>query len=326
MKKNYRWGILGAGRIAEKFCEAVCFTAGTEVYAIASRDMDNAIAFGEKYQATKFYNSYLDLVNDAEVDIIYIATPHAFHYEQTLLCLQHGKHVLCEKPMSLSLQQTTEMLALAKKNNLFLMEAMWTACMPLINKITALIQAGTIGALQYVGADFGFSAPMDSESRLYNKSLGGGSIMDIGIYPIFFSTLILGEPSVIKSVSALTQTGVDEYTNVVMQYPGGQTAHLVSSFKFNTALEAEIIGSKGRIKLGSPWFKANSFSLYLNEGETTENVELPHECNGYEYEIKEALFCLDNGLLESPKMPHQQTLLISKIMEELLHQAGVKYS
>jgi predicted dehydrogenase len=324
MDKNYRWGILGAGRIAEKFCEALCFVEGSEVYAVASRDIDKAKAYATKYNATSFYNNYNDLVTDENIDIIYIATPHAFHYEQTMLCLQHKKAVLCEKPMSLSYRQTAEMIAASTQNNLFLMEAMWTSCMPFLDKILSLIKKDVIGQPQYVDADFGFLALPDPESRLLNKALGGGSVMDIGVYPIFLASLILGEPSIIQTVSKLTETGVDKYANVILQYTNGETAHVLSTIGFNTTIEAEIIGTKGRIKVDNPWFKATDFSVYLNDG-TTQRFSMPHLCNGFEYEIKEVMHCLDNGLLQSSKMPHQLTLSVSKTMDEILRKAGVFY-
>lgn len=324
MKKNYRWGILGAGKIADKFCEALGYTEGSEVYAVASRNADNAKNYATKHKAAKWYNNYKDLVQDEKVDIIYIATPHAFHYEQTILCLQNNKAVLCEKPMSLTIQQTTEMIEVAAKNNLFLMEAMWTGCMPFIEKILGLIKEDAIGLPQYLSADFGFTAPNDPGSRLFNKALGGGSVMDVGIYPIFLSALIFGEPSVIKTVSKLTATAVDAYTGVIMQYAEGQTAHVMSAINFNTAVEAEIIGTKGRIKVSNPWFKATELTLILNDG-TTEKFSMPHAGNGFEHEIKEVMYCLDNRLLQSSKVPHQLTISVSKIMDEILRQAGVTY-
>ncbi len=150
MNKNYRWGILGAGRIAAKFCEALCFVEGSEVYAVASRDIENAKAYAAKYNATKFYSNYDDLIKDENVDIIYIATPHPFHYEQTMNCLRNGKAVLCEKPMSLTYKQTSEMIAMAEEKKVFLMEGMWTACMPFLEKIKSLIDEDIIGKPQYV--------------------------------------------------------------------------------------------------------------------------------------------------------------------------------
>jgi predicted dehydrogenase len=324
MKKNYRWGIMGAGKIADKFCTALMVTEGAEVYAVASRDMDKAKDYAVRYNAVATYNNYEDLVNDQNVDIIYIATPHSFHYEQTLLCLQHNKPVLCEKPMSLSTKQTTEMIAAAAEKKLFLMEGMWTACMPFMEKILSLIKEDAIGQPQYIHADFGFTAPFDPAGRLFKKALGGGSVLDVGIYPIFLATIIFGKPSLIQSVSKLTTTGVDEYANMVLQYPGGQTAHLLSSISFNTALEAEIIGTKGRIKIDNPCFKATDFTLILNDG-TSEHFSMPHQSNGFEHQIKEVMHCLDNGLLQSSKVPHQLTITVSKIMEEVLKQAGVVY-
>ena len=324
MKKKYRWGIMGAGKIADKFCTALSLTDGAEVYAVASRDINNANEYAARYNAVAVYSNYEDLVKDENVDIIYIATPHAFHYEQTMLCLQHNKPVLCEKPMSLTTKQTTEMIVAATKNKLFLMEAMWTGCMPFIEKILSLIKEDTIGEPQYVHADFGFTAPYDPENRLFNKVLGGGSVMDVGIYPIFLATLIFGEPSVVQSVSKPTETGVDEYANILLQYPNGQTAHLLSSISFNTSVEAEIIGTKGRIKINNPWFKATDFTLILNDG-TQQHFAMPHDGNGFEHEIKEVMQCLDNGLAQSNKIPHHLTITISKIMDEILHQAGVVY-
>jgi len=241
-----------------------------------------------------------------------------------MLCLQHKKAVLCEKPMSLSYWQTAEMIAAATKNNLFLMEAMWTGCMPFIDKIISLIKEDVIGQPQYINADFGFLAPPDPKGRLLNKALGGGSIMDIGVYPIFLATLILGKPSIIQSVSKLTETGVDEYANVVLQYTNGGMAHILSTIGLNTAIEAQITGTKGRIKVDNPWFKATDFSLYLNDGRT-QRFSMPHLCNGFEYEIKEVMHCLDNGLLQSSKIPHHLTLTVSKAMDEILKQAGVIY-
>lgn len=324
MNKNYRWGILGAGKIADKFCTAIHATEGAEVYAVASRDVARAEDYANRYNAVKKYSNYEDLVKDENVDVVYIATPHSFHYEHTMLCLQHNKPVLCEKPMSLSVKQTTEMLAAAKEKNLFLMEGMWTACMPFMEKIAALIKEGTIGDLQFVQADFGFTAPFDPESRLFKMALGGGSVMDVGIYPIALATIILGAPSVIKSVSKLTASRADEYANILLQYPGGQSAQLISSINFNTPLEATIIGTKGRIKIDTPWFKATDFTLILNEGHS-EHFSLPHQSNGFEHEIKEVMHCLDNGLLQSDKVPHQLTITLSNIMAEVLQQAGVVY-
>lgn len=324
MKKSYRWGILGAGRIAEKFCTAMSVVEGSQVYAVASRDLAKAKDYAEKFNAEKFYDSYEDLVKDDNVDIIYIATPHAFHLEQAMLCLNNGKAVLCEKPLSLSFEQSSQMIEVAREKKIFLMEGMWSRFMPSIEKILSLIEEDTIGKPQYLSVDFGFTAPYDIEGRLFNKSLGGGSVLDIGVYAIFLATLVFGEPACVKSVSKLSATGIDEYANIILQYANGETAHLLTSIIFNTSLEAEIVGNKGRIKIKNPWYKATEFTLYGKDTES-QDFSLPHESNGFEHEIREVMYCLDNGLLQSSKMTHDFTLSVSKIMDEVLRQAGVNY-
>ena len=325
MRKTYRWGILGAGRIADKFCTALAFTEGAEVYAVASRDLAKAKDYAHRFGATAAYDNYDALLADEQVDIIYIATPHAFHYEHCMMCLKNGKAVLCEKPMSLTYAQTREMTDTAKAAKLFLMEGVWTACMPFIEKLKSLLNAGAIGIPKYLSADFGFVSAPDPASRLYDKKLGGGSMMDIGIYPLSLATLLFGEPAQMKVISKLTDSGVDEYMNLVLQYAGGETAHLLSAISFNTPIEATIIGTEGKIHIHNPWFKATDFSLHLNDGRI-EQFSMPHESNGFEHEIKEAMRCLDNGLLESEKWSHRLSLTVSSLMEEALQQAGVHYA
>jgi predicted dehydrogenase len=324
-KKSYRWGILGAGRIAEKFATALQATERAQVYAIASRDLSRSKAFAGRYQATRYYDSYEQLVTDPEVDIIYIATPHAFHCEQTLLCLRHKKAVLCEKPMSLSYEQTSKMAAVARQQQVFLMEGMWSRFMPSINKAKELIEAGSIGILQHINCDFGFAAPFNPQGRLYNKTLGGGAILDVGVYAVFLASYLFGEPSSIQSHSRLTVTGVDEYSNVILQYPGGQTAHLFTSINLQTPICAHLLGSKGRIELPAPWYKTTDLTIHLHSGEK-QQLHFPHESNGFEYEIREVTDCLDNGFQECPAMPLDFSLSLSKIMDTLLQQAGVHFS
>lgn len=324
MPNSYRWGVIGAGRIADKFCTALNFVEGAELYAIASRDQQKAQQYANKFNATKCYDNYNELINDDNIDIVYIATPNHLHHELAMRALQRNKAVLCEKPLSINYRKSKEMIEQAKKSNVFLMEGMWTSCMPFIEKIQQLIHQDLIGAPKFVGADFGFTAPVDFESRLFSKTLGGGSLLDIGIYPIFLASLILGEPSEIEFVSKLTATGVDEYCNLVLKYPQGQTAHLLSTISFNTPIQAMISGAKGRIEIKSPWFKATEFSVILNDG-TKQDFSIAHQSNGFEHEINEVMHCLDNGLLQSKKWPHHLTLLVSKIMEEVLNKAGVVF-
>jgi len=324
MKKNYRWGILGAGKIAEKFCAAINFVEGSEVYAVASRDEAKAKDYAERHGAQKWYNNYNELMADPAVDIIYVATPHNFHYEQAMACINNKKAVLCEKPLTLRYSESFALTEAAKAAGVFFMEAMWTACMPFLQKVKALIAADVIGEVKYLSADFCFNFPFDEESRVYNKALGAGSLLDVGIYPLFLATTLLGEPSLIKSITKLTGTGVDEYCNMSLQYAGGASAQLVCGISFQSPITADIIGTKGRINIHNPWFKATDFSVYLEDG-TTEDFSIPHGCNGFEHEVIEVMHCLEKGLLQSEKMPHQLTLSMSRIMEDVLNEAGIVY-
>jgi predicted dehydrogenase len=323
--KQVRWGILGAGRIANDFCTAVNFCNNSIVYAVASRSEETGKAFALKFNATKYYNNYTALVNDPDIDVIYIATPHPFHYQQTILCLEHYKPVLCEKPMAMNYEQASTMIELATKNKVFLMEGMWTSCMPFISQIKQIIANGLIGAVDYLNASLCFRAPLNYEDRLYNKSLGGGSVLDVGVYVLSLATNLLGEPTLMKSQVKRTPTHVDATANMILQYPNGAMAHLISSIALNTPQNASIVGTKGRIYVKPPFLNATQFTLIDNEGNES-NYHYPHLCNGFEYEVQEVYHCLQNGLLESSLHTHKQTLIVSKLMDEVLKEAGISYN
>jgi predicted dehydrogenase len=324
MKKNYRWGILGAGRIAGKFATALQHTGGVGLYAIASREGEKAAAFARQYAVSRHYEGYEALVTDPQVDIIYIATPHVFHCEQTILSLRNGKAVLCEKPMAISQEEVQKMINTARQQDLFLMEGMWSRFMPVTCKAKELIDAGAIGELKNVQADFGFNSPYDEKGRLYNRQLGGGSLLDVGIYPLFLVSFLLGEPSAIHAVGKPALSGVDEYCHVLLQYPGGETASFFSSISLQTTLTATLTGTKGRIVLHAPWYKATHLSVHYNDGRT-KSFSAPHECNGFEYEIREVMDCLGKGFKECPAMPLDFSLQISRTMDTIRGQIGLVY-
>lgn len=324
MKTSIRWGILGAGKIAGKFAAALNYTAGAELYAIASTDADKGQAFAATYNASRHYSRYEDLIKDPAVDIIYIATPHAFHYQQTMLCLGHRKAVLCEKPLALNYAQVTAMVNEAAKQQVFLMEGMWTRFMPSINKAKELVDRGVIGELRYINADFGFEAPYDTQSRLYNRALGGGSLLDVGIYPVFLASLFLGMPSGIRAMAHKAATGADASCQALLEYSGGESAYIFSAIDVQTALRAELTGTKGRLILPQPWYKSEQLVLELNTGETS-TFSFPRECNGFEYEIQEVMECLANGFLECPALPLDLSLQMSRVVDEIGSQAGIAY-
>lgn len=325
MQKTYRWGILGPGKIAAKFATALNYVDGAEVFAVASRDQQRAKDFAENFGALRVYADYESLAKDPEVDIIYIATPHAYHHEHVLMCLRHHKPVVCEKPFALHHRQVEEMLATARKENVFLLEGMWTSFMPFLKKIESLIADGVIGDPNFLRADFGFNLPFDGNSRLYDIKLGGGSLLDVGIYPLFLATKLLGQPVAIKSFGKLASTGADEYCQAILQYDSGATANIFSAITTQTGITAEIAGSKGRIEIHNPWFKATDFTVHV-DGKGSEHFSFPHGSNGFEHEIKEVMACLDKGLKEAPSMPLEFSLSLSKLIDTIKEQVGVVYS
>ena len=325
MNQTVRWGILGPGKIAHKFAAALNHTEGAQLAAVASRDAGRAQAFAGQFGAARVYSDYRQLAEDPAVDMIYVATPHAFHQEHTLLCLQHHKAVLCEKPLALNTNQVVSMITTAQQQGSFLMEGMWSRCLPFTRKIEELISQDVLGPVQYVRADFGFRAPFNPSGRLFDTALGGGSLLDVGIYPIFLATLLLGEPSGIHATGRLTGTGADESCNIQLRYAHGRSASLLSSIGMQTGLTAEIVGTKGRIEIPAPWYKTERFTLYIGFNEKEEEFLFPHHHNGYEYEAREAMRCFREGLTESPLLPHSFSLQLSRIMEAVREQCGVVY-
>ncbi len=224
-----KWGIIGPGKIADKFAAALSLVGGASLEAVASRNEGRAREFAAKFGAARIYTDYAALAGDPSIDAVYIATPHAFHLEHALLCLQKGKAVLCEKPMALSNRQVQIMVEAAKTNGTFLMEAMWTRFLPVIDTTLELIRTGRIGTVKQVQADFGFLAPFQPEGRLFDLRLGGGSLLDIGVYPIFLCLLLLGEPDTIRASAHLALTGADESCRAIFGYKDGRSAMISST-------------------------------------------------------------------------------------------------
>lgn len=325
MEKKYKWGIIGPGKIAQKFAAAIALVPNAVLHAVASRDSERAAKFAHAHGATHFYNSYEALANDAEIDAVYIATPHTFHHAHVLLCLQQKKAVLCEKPMSVNFSSTAEMVRVARENNVFLMEAMWSRFLPIIEKTLQLVKEGEVGDLKYISADFGFRAAFDPGSRLYNLSLGGGSLLDVGIYPLFLVLMLLGRPDEVKAFSQLAPTGADESTNAILYYNQGAMGHIFSSVGAPTPITAQITGTTGTIFLDRPWYKGSEIRIRKNDT-ITDTISLPYGDNGFEFQVREVQECLDKGLTESTKMPLAFSLLLSEILGDICSQTNLKYS
>lgn len=322
--KTYNYGIIGPGRIATSFCKALQRTERVKIHGIASRDDRRAKDFAQTFGAKKIYNSYEAIAKDPDIDVIYIATPHAFHAEQAIACLRNKKPVVCEKPLTLDHATAEKVVQSARDNNTFLLEGMWSRFNPAVNLAKELIEAGTIGEIRHLTADFGFKKEYDPRSRLYDLALGGGSILDVGVYPLFLALFILGKPDSIQTTAHLAPTGADESCGFTFHYKYGATAQLFSSMIVETRKDAEICGTRGSIVIQTPWYKSMGLTL-VKEGSAPENIPLPYAGNGFEFQIEEVTKCLDLGLIESPLMPHDFTLLKAQISDEILRQAGVRY-
>lgn len=322
--KNYRWGIVGPGKIAAKFAVALPLAGRASLDAVASREENRAKEFAGKFGAVRYYTRYEELAADPDIDAVYIATPHGFHAEHAILFLQHGKAVLCEKPMALSGRQVQQMTKAARDNKAFLMEAMWTRFLPVMHKVMELIRNGQLGTVKQVRGDFGFFASFNPDGRLFDLRLGGGSLLDIGIYPLFLCLLLLGEPDSVHAAGHLSPTGSDETCQAILSYRDGRSALISSTVACQTSLTAEIAGTEGMIQMPTPWYKNDKFTL-VRPGEEPQLISVEPMVNGFEYQIREVTQCLDNGLLESPLHSHADSLRLSRTMDAIRGQMGVKY-
>jgi predicted dehydrogenase len=324
--KQYTWGILGPGKIAKKFATALTMVEGARLGAVASREADRAREFAAAHGADRWYDDYNRLAEDPGIDVVYIATPHGYHAEHALLCLRRGKAVLCEKPMALFKGQVQEMVEASRANNAFLMEAMWTRFLPVMEKTMELIREGRIGTVRYVQANFGFPAPFNPDSRLYNMRLGGGALLDIGVYPLFLCLQLLGEPDSIRAAGHLSPTGSDETCHAILQYRDGRSAVISCTLTCPASITAEIGGTEGLIQLPAPWYKNDNLVWRRTDANyVPQTVQLEPMVNGFEYQVREVMRCLDEGLVESPSMSHAFSLTLSKVMDAIRGQIGVRY-
>lgn len=325
MSKTTNWGIMATGKIAHSFAKAVNYVPDAKLYACASRTEEKAKEFGALYGAEKAYGSYEQLAADPNVDIIYIASPMSCHYENVKLCFEHGKNVLCEKSITLNTSQLDELISIAKEKDLFFMEAMWMKCQPAFLKAREWFSQGRIGEIKAIRADFSNSNEFDPNDRLFRPELGGGALLDTGVYPISLITAFLGfEPVEIQSSVNIGGLGVDMDEAVIMQYKNAY-ASFVAGFDVENDNRATIVGDKGRIAFGTWFFFTETVRLYDENGRLVEESNTPHLCNGYEYEIMEAQKCMAEGLKESRLNPLSETRAIMKIMDSLRKSWGFSY-
>ncbi|QWX85457.1 Gfo/Idh/MocA family oxidoreductase [Cellulophaga sp. HaHaR_3_176] len=321
--QKIRWGVIGLGNIAHQFVKDLLLVKDAELIAVASRDRVKADEFGKKYKATHCFGSYEELYACEEVDIIYIATPHSFHAENAIVAMNHGKHVLCEKPIGVNTSEVTKMVNAAKNNGVFLMEALWTRFFPTIKKIKEIVAEGTIGEIKYINADFAFyGLNRSEESRLLNPNLAGGSLLDIGIYPIFLAYLFLGKPEQILAASKMYKTGVEIQTSMLLNYKNAQ-AILYSGINSKVEMKPEISGTKGSIILDATWHLTEGYTLIV-DGETT-HFDMPTTGKGFFYEIEEVHSCLKSNKMQSDLWSHQNSLDIIGIIDTIRAKTGIVF-
>lgn len=319
-----RWGILGAGSIANSLAKGAQACPTATVVAVGSRDQSKADAFADKYGIPNRHDSYEKLVQDPEVDVVYVSTPHPFHKEHSLLALNAGKPVLCEKPFTINAAELEEVIRVAGEKGLFLMEAMWTRYFPVMAKVRELVKGGAIGEVRMLLADFGFRAGFNPESRLFDPALGGGALLDVGIYPISLSSMLFGEPDRISGLATMGETGVDEQSAMVLGHPGGALSVLSTAVRTNTPHTATILGTDGQISIPTNWWKPDRLTL-SRSGQPDEVIELPGDPAGFVYEVEEVGNCLRAGKLESDILPLDESLAIMRTMDTLRAQWGLKY-
>jgi predicted dehydrogenase len=323
MAIKIRWGILGTGYIAGKFAEALAFLPDAELEAIGSRTQNSASAFARRHNVPRVYGSYQALAQDPKVDVIYIATPNGLHHENCLAVLQAGKPVLCEKPFMVNSSEAEEVITLARQKKLFLMEALWTQFIPAFVEARRMWEAGEIGEVRLVTADFGYICDRTPPAPLYNPVLAGGSIMDVGTYPISLAHLVFGEPDTTASLAHIGASQVDEQTGILLGHRGGQIAVGYSSFEIESPKEAVVMGTKGLIRIHSPFYCPAGFTLCLNDKEPRE-FRIPYEGNGWNYQAVEVMQCLRTGKLESAEATHGETLALMRTMDRIRAQIGLK--
>ncbi|MFW6288062.1 MAG: Gfo/Idh/MocA family protein [bacterium] len=318
-----KWGIIGTGNIADTFANEFDFVDNGTIIAVASRKQQRADEFAEKHDIKKSYQGYEMLAKDNEIDIVYIATPHNFHYENTLLCLENNKAVLCEKPIAVNTGQTIDMIKVAKNKNLFLMEAMWTYFLPAIQKVAEWIVDGKIGQPKYLTANFGFQTEVNPDNRLFSPDLAGGALLDVGIYPISLANLLLsGTPVEIKAESSIGTTGIDEYDSIILRYDKGEIAHISTSIRADFKDDANIYGTDGSIHIPQFW-KADRAILDNKDGRKI--YEDKRKSTGYSYEINEVNRNILSKNKESRVMTHQKSIDNINVLDNIREIIGLSY-
>jgi predicted dehydrogenase len=325
MTEKLRWGMMGPGEITLTILQDFSLV-GIYFAAVGSRSKDRATAYAKTHSIPKAYGSYEELVADPDLDVIYIATTHNAHFENAKLALSAGKHVLLEKPFTLDSAEAKQLAAIAKDQDVFLMEAMWTRFLPNHVALFEKLQAGIIGNPLYVIADHNQFLPKEKAPRLYDSSLGGGSLIDLGIYPISFAHRVFGMPQKIKASASLMPGNIDESVAAIFEYAEGRQALVHSSLRVNGPVKASILGDLGRIELDKPFYEFSSFTAYDMDDKVLYRFEGNIEGRGMQYQALEVERCIRAGLRQSPIMSLDETIEIMEVMDQIRQQTGIEYS
>lgn len=324
-EKKIHWGIFGTGNISGTFANALKGLEDACLYAVAARKMESAQQFAKRHNVQKYYESYEELVKDPQVDVVYIGTIHTTHFELMKLCIEHKKAVLCEKPFTLNAREAQEIIRLAQKHQVFVMEAMWTKFLPTTDKVKEWINSGRIGEVKNIRAEFGFMIDFDPEHRVFSKEKAGGALLDVGIYPLTYACYLMNQmPQEVNSSVIYAKTGVDEMNTVLLKFQSNALANLSSATTAEIGTGAWIAGTKGMIKV--PDFYAAKEAYLLNKaGEVVEHYEHPHQVNGYEYEAEAVMKDLNIGKTENEIHSLEDTLKMTQLMDELRNEWKLVY-
>ncbi len=357
MVNTIRWGILGTGQIAGLFARALRELPDAQLLAVGSRSRQKAEAFAREQGVTRAYASYEDLVCDADVDVVYVATPHTAHRDNCLLALEHGKHVLCEKPFTLNATEATAVAEAARARGLFCMEGMWMHFVPVMRELESLVHAGAIGDVRMLTAHLGIPVEFDARHRLFDPALGGGALLDLGVYPLSLALRLMGRPTRVTSQAVFGRTGVDEQCTILLEFPGGRQATLTTSLRNRTPDDAALMGTEGMIHLHPPLYRPETLSLVhtprvggarevsrvrgfaerlglerlkhhplLRDVRDavnlvrTERVTRRVLGNGYAHEALEVMRCVREGLRESPLMSLDASVELMRTVDAIRHE------
>lgn len=325
------WGVVATGRIASIVTSDLALLPDAVLHAVSSRSRAGAEEFAARHGFRRAYSDddgglpgYVQLIQDPDVDIVYVATPHASHFAVAKAALEAGKHVLCEKPITLNARDAAVLAELARRKGLFLMEAVWTRFLPSMQRAAEIIASGELGEVRSVQADLGFPAPRFPGARLWQRAAGGGALLDVGVYPLTWALIALGAPQSLTAAAHVNGDGVDAETAVILSYSSGAFAQFLVSLTTVSTQTATVSGTNGMLRCNAPLFNPTELALTFGSGETRLETFVPAG-HGYTYQLREVIRCLQLGLTESPTMPLDDSLMAMSLLDEVRRQAGITY-